>query len=247
MIMTPPESLRLGNWMYLWLNAHKRTRAGMSTLVLEAPGMSPWLDAFPELSRLTISKDELRFHDRRESFGAYRQRFGVDFTREDLCAFIADALVPVITPDVSGTLVINVRRGDYYTVPDLIERYAFDQIGYIGHALDQFAGVERAMIVSDDPRWCRDNLHDLVSASIPTVDFAATDPVSNFLTLASAGRIIGSNSTFSYWGAYVAGVLHEDAEIVMPRFHARQAGSTDSYQLDPRWSVIAGFHELGSW
>lgn len=245
--MTPTGSLRLGNWMYLWLNAHKRSRAGVPTLVLESPGMRLWLDAFPELRRLTISADGLRFHDRREPFGSYRQRFGVDFTPEDLRVFITEALAPAIVPDLSGALVINVRRGDYYSVPDLIERYAFDQTGYVAQALKQFDGVERALIVSDDPRWCRDNLYDLVHASIPTVDFAATEPVSNFLALAGAGRIIGSNSTFSYWGAYVAGILHDDARIVMPRFHARHEGTTDAFQLDPRWNVIEGFHQLGSW
>ena len=38
-------------------------------------------------------------------------------------------------PDESGTLVINVRRGDYYT--EFIDKYAFDQAGYVCAALER--------------------------------------------------------------------------------------------------------------
>ena len=68
------------------------------------------------------------------------------------------------------------------------------------------------------------------------------DPLANFHAVAQASRIIGTNSTFSYWAAYVAGVIHPAAEVVMPRFHARMAHGTDAHQLDPRWIVVGGFH-----
>src|SRR6478736_2358022 len=110
LIATPQAGLRFGNWLYLWLDAHQRTAAGDRTIVLEAPGMDVWLEAFPALRGLTVSRDLLRFHDRREwdLLTSWKQRFDVDFTRQSLDAFIADCLAPYIHAEESGMLVINV-------------------------------------------------------------------------------------------------------------------------------------------
>src|SRR6478736_552168 len=62
LITTPQVGLRFGNWLYLWLDAHRRTHAGEPTVVLEAPGMEIWLEAFPALRSLTVSRDLVRFH-----------------------------------------------------------------------------------------------------------------------------------------------------------------------------------------
>lgn len=242
LIKTPPAGMRFGNWLYLWLDAHARTAAGEPTVVLEAPGMDVWLDAFPSLRGLTVSREEVRFHDRREwEQGSWKQRFGVDFTRESLDSFIADHLVPYIPADHSGTLVINVRRGDYYSSPGLRERYGFDQLGYLGEALERVGRVDRALLVSDDPDWCRENLSGIVGGYAGAVDIAERDPLANFTTVAAASRIIGTNSTFTYWGAYIAGVLHESPVIVMPRFHGRLPEGQDAYQLDPTWTIVDGY------
>jgi hypothetical protein len=240
-ITTPPAGLRFGNWLYLWLDAYARTRSGERTVVLQAPGMDIWLEAFPALRGLTVDPDLLRFHDRRDwGEHSWNQRFGDDFSRESLDAFISEYLAPYIAPDRSGTLVINVRRGDYYSNPGLRQRYGFDQLGYLREALKRAGRVERVLIVSDDPDWCRDNVVEMLDGG--SVEFADRDPVSNFMAVASPSRLIGMNSTFTYWGAYIAGVLHESPLIVMPRFHARMAESNDAHQLDPRWTIIDGYN-----
>lgn len=242
-VMTPPAGLRFGNWLYLWLDAHARTRLGHPTLVLEAPGMAEWLTAFPRLRDFTIARDDLQFHDRREwDEFSWRQRFGVDFARDELDAFVRDALLPHVTPDTTGTLVINVRRGDYYARPELRERYGFDQVGYVTAALGEFDDVDHALVISDDVQWCRENLESIVRATGADVAYAEPGAVQNFLAVAGASRIVGTNSTFTYWAAYVAGVVHEEVRVVMPRFHARMAGSSDAHQLDPLWTAIDGFH-----
>lgn len=242
-IMTPPAGLRFGNWLYLWLDAHARTRAGEVTLVLKAPGMEPWLELLPSLRELTIARENLRFHDRREwDENSWNQRFDEDFTRAQLQDFIRDVIAPYVTPDRSGALVVNIRRGDYYENPGLRRLYGFDQIGYLAEALRRVEPAERVLVVSDDPDWCRDNLDALLRETGATVDYASRDPGSNFLAVASSRQLIGTNSTFSYWGGYIAGVLHADPVIVMPRFHARLGGTTDAYQLDPEWSAVDGFH-----
>lgn len=240
-ITTPPAGLRLGNLLYVWLQAHRRTRAGTPTLALEVPAMKPWLAAFPELETMTIARPAVRFGDRREWDPTWLyQRFGADFTADDIAAFVHETIAPHVVPGAAGTLVINIRRGDYYG--EFAGKYAFDQAGYLRSALERVAPADRALVVSDDPDWCRTNLDPVIRSTVGEVAYAQPDALANFLAVAGASRIIGTNSTFSYWAAYVAGVIHRDARIVMPRFHARMPHGTDAHQLDPRWSVIEGFH-----
>jgi len=242
-INTPPVVLRFGNWLYLWLDAHQRTRAGERSAIVEAPGMDIWLEAFPALRGLTVPGDLVRFHDRREwdAETSWKQRFGLDFTRESLGAFIADCLAPYLDSEESGMLVVNIRRGDYYSKPVLRDRYGFDQLAYLRDAFGRAGRVDRTLIVSDDPEWCRENVLDLAAEISEVVEFPGRDPVSNFKAVAAASLIIDTNSTFTYWGAYIAGVLHPSPVVMMSRFHGRFPHWTDAYQLDPRWIAIDGY------
>jgi hypothetical protein len=241
-IMTPPIGLRFGNWMYLWLQAHSRTRSGRPTVVRRVPEMAKWLMAFPNLVGLTTATEEVRFHDRREWDHEFRyQRFGVDFTSPQIDAFASFVFDSRVSVDPSARVVVNVRRGDYYT-PDSGGRFEFDQVGYLQAALARLGRVDDVLVVSDDATWCRAHLDGVLRAAAKQVGYMDPDPLPNFLAVAGARRIIGMNSTFSYWGAHAANVLHENAEIVMPRFHARTARGSDAYQIDPRWTVVEGFH-----
>ena len=242
-VMTPPAGLRFGNWLYLWLDAHQRTAAGEPTLVLEAPGMAPWLDEFPRLRDLTVTRGRMRFHDTREwNVDSWSQRFDVDFTRSALDAFIDATLVPELHGDQGETLVINVRRGDYFSDPHHAKRYAWDISGYVEEALAVAGPAEHALVVSDDARWCRDELDALIRATATRVSYAEPDPSANFRAITGARRLIGTNSTFSYWGGYVAGARFTSPQIIMPRFHGRLPGGHDAYQLDPAWIAIEGHH-----
>ena len=205
--------------------------------------MSSWYPVFPNLQELTLPQKDVRFHDRREwSDASWNQRFGVDFSRSALNNFVIEMLAPGIPPGDPETVVINVRRGDYYSDPVLRARYGFDQRGYIAAALDAIGSTEVVRVVSDDPRWCRSNLGELLDSRASSVTYDDADPVSNFLTIAGARTLIGTNSTFSYWGGHVSTALGTSSQIIMPRFHWRSSEGTAAYQLDPGWMAIDGFH-----
>lgn len=241
-VIATPGGMRLGNWMYLWLTAHQRTSEGQQTLVLEVPGMAPWIERFPALAALTIRKDELRFHDRREwRGGAALQRFGIDFTLETLQRFVREALAPGIPTTAQASVVINIRRGDYYAYDGFRAVYGMDIEGYVEAALAAASPGPDILVVSDDPEWCRAHLDRILRGDGREVAYAERDPIGNFLAIASARTLIGTNSTFSYWGGYVADALHADARVVMPKFHARIAEGWGAYQLDPRWIALDGF------
>lgn len=240
-ITTPEVGLRFGNWLYLWMVAHARTAAGSPTVIREVDDMRPWLERFPRLRDLTVADGEVRFHDRRDWEGEFRyQRFGVDFSRAELRAFVREVLAPDIRSDPSHRVVINIRRGDYYE-GDFRRRYGFDLEGYVSAGLSLIGLTDRILVVSDDPAWCREHLGAILAQSAPSVVYADHDPIGNFIAVAAGRRLIGTNSTFSYWGGYVSDALHADAEIVMPRFHARMEGGSDAFQLDPDWTIVDGY------
>jgi len=152
-IMPPQGGVRFGNLLYLWLHAHLRSSVGDPTVVRWVPSMDPWLDVFPELRTLTVLPDRIRFSDRRAWDSAWLyQRYGVDFGPADLESFIRHAIarhIVLLDPDA---VVVNVRRGDYYT--HFAEKYSFDQAGYVGAAMEVMGEVERVVVVSDDKEWC---------------------------------------------------------------------------------------------
>lgn len=240
-LRTPPAGMRVGNLLYLWLQAHLRRVGGGDVSVLESPAMLPWWEAFPQTRALSIRRGAMKFRDQREWDGVWLyQRFGVDFTRTQLQSFIRDVFADRVRAEPDLPLVINVRRGDFYGT-EFEAKHGFQIIPYLATALEHFPDARQALVVSDDETWCRQNLASLLRLHLERVDYAAPHPLENLLTIARAGSIIGANSTFSYWGAYVADALHQDARIVMPRFHARMPHGTDAHQLDPRWVAIDGF------
>lgn len=240
-ILTPAAGMRFGNWLYLWLEAHQRTASGCPTVILAQPGMELWLAEFPALERLTLNASQVRFSDRRDREPRKPNRFGEDFTRETLEAFILECLAPSIFADESDTLVINVRRGDYYEGSLFRETFGFDQIGYLREAVERAGPAERVRVVSDDEEWCRRNIDAIARSAASLVEYAAADPVANFRSVAGASRIIGTNSTFTYWAAYTAAAIHEEPQVIMPRFHARTVHDGIAVQLDPRWTAIDGY------
>lgn len=242
-VLCPPAAgLRLGNLLYLWLQAHQRSAAGENVVVRDARGSADWVREFPALRPLGVAPEDIRFSDRREWDAAWLyQRFGVDFSREQLHAFIRDVFAARVPAAPDGRLLLNVRRGDFYGTA-FESKHGFDVVPYVDAALEQFDDVPGILVVSDDAGWCRTHLGDLMARRTSDVEYADPHPLDNLLALAGADRIIGANSTFSYWGAYIADALHEDARIVMPRFHARMAHGSDAHQLDPHWIALDGFH-----
>lgn len=224
-IWTPDHGLGFGNLLYLLLQAHAREDG---TRVLLTDPLRPWLETFPELRELVVERSTVSWRSPREWNATPRlyQRFGTDYSITNLDTFVGKYLRPYI-PLHRHRLVVNVRRGDYYTT--YREKYAMDVAGYVREALRRCSGVA-PLIVSDEPEWCRKNL------SLSDAIFARVDPVSNFFAVATADCLVGTNSTFSYWGGYVSG-----GRVIVPAFHSRDLPDGRADQLDPRWEAIDGY------
>lgn len=246
-LWAPDTGVGFGNVLYVWLHAYQCQARGEDARVLVPAHLEPWRGTFPRLwTDLSISRDEVRRTDRRT--WSWNSRFGEDFSRDELRSFIEAHLQSAFSENSgtdSDTVTINVRRGDYYSKPHFRGTYSFDIAAYLDVALTQTKAhhgeFTRIVVVSDGIDWCRLKLDSILrkhAGSASYVD-ASESPQANFLRTAGASRLIGTNSSFSYWAGYVSNVLHGgESHTVMPRFHARLEKRPDAYQVDPAWLIV---------
>ena len=110
--------------------------------------------------------------------------------------FIKKALTdfPVLTNSVVA--VINIRRGDYLTQP---RRHPVVTLPYIQEAIKRLPKHDVILVVSDDIAWCKENIKE------SNIVFAEKYFDQEALWLLSlCDHYIISNSTFSWWGAYLS-------------------------------------------
>ena len=246
-VLWAPAWMGFGNWLYLWLWADTGREAGLHRSVLRQPGMEPWVQAFPALEELCVARRDVGLRDRRHANLRQHGGFGESFTREGLESFITRRLLT--GPGLEGPatdpseVVVNVRRGDYYSDPVFAAEFGFDQVSYVRGTTDEVlatagGGRPAFVVVSDDPGWCREHLAWLADRG--ELRFATRDgPLSDFRAIATARQAVLTNSTFSYWGGYVGGVLHGgDSHVWAPSFFSRSQEGGRAWHLDPRWHVV---------
>lgn len=246
-----PPALGFGNHLYMWLHAWKRQQAGIRSRILFHDSMRPWLEVIPALKALTVARHEVKLIDRRLVF--WGQAYGVDFARGEIEAFInqcllssqplQNALTQARRNLRPGALVVNVRRGDYYSVPEFLRNYGMNCKLYVEIAARDVAAqtnITGIRVVSDDPRWCRENLGAL--RQYGPIDFGSESrtPLGDFATLVAGENLILANSTFSYWAGYTNSILYpkDKSSIWVPRFHARSYNNGHAWQIDPKWNAI---------
>ncbi|REJ08046.1 hypothetical protein DY023_01920 [Microbacterium bovistercoris] len=242
--------------LYYWLHAFAQRSRGIDCLSLEVAHSAEWIDYFPTMASLNVKRSEVRLADRRVVPGPL-QTFGMDFTSAELDAFIelhlldSRSMLTQMTSPLQGLydLTINVRRGDYYSVPKWRGEYSFDVVEYVRSALEQVSAqrpIDRIHVVSDDPEWCRIKLGwlgDVAPVSSPPDNGT---PLDHLAALTASPRLILANSTFSYWGGYLSEWLHRGgeqphpkSEIWAPAFHNRFfPDGGRATQLHPNWHVI---------
>lgn len=240
------DAIRGGNNLYLWQWAHIEQRAGRRAAVLRSTTMPEWIEEFPLLGDLTVDQKDVSLLDRRRF--ATRFFFDHDFDRaqnRDFCLALVDSSNSfrarrsrVRAQITRETLVVNVRRGDYYEVPEFFARFGLDICSHVADAvrLVRQAGrpVDDVLVVSDDVDWCRRELTSVLG-DIRTLE-GRSSPFDDLATLSSATTLILANSTFSYWGSHLASSLNDEHLAIAPSHHEiAPDGSLIAPMFDPSW------------
>lgn len=122
---------------------------------------------------------------------------------------------------VDKSVNVQIRRGDYVSNKATKAMHGVMGLDYFKRGLDHLAltvDIQQLQIFSDDREWCANNVDFGVAQTV--VDSGPGASPGNELLLLAAGRnFIISNSTFGWWGAWMAQSDHKN--VVAPeRWHS---------------------------
>jgi hypothetical protein len=102
--------------------------------------------------------------------------------------------------------VINVRRGDYLHSPNY---HPVVTPEYVYKAIEQISNVEMFLIASDDIEWCKQNI------KLPNpIYLEGYKSYEQLWILSMCQNFIISNSSFSWWAAYLS--RHPQKIVISP-------------------------------
>jgi hypothetical protein len=110
------------------------------------------------------------------------------------------------TDGLQSYVSIHVRRGDYVKYAKSFPPVTLD---YIHKAMTRmkYYGFTNFMVFSDDINWCKANIKGVKYS-------AGNNAFEDMSLMASCGNHIISNSTFSWWAAYLG--INPDRHIISP-------------------------------
>lgn len=257
LIVVPPIA-RGGNWLYEWLRADQISQENKALAFLTyREDMNPWLDEFPMLKNLTKDKNFVKFKTKR-IIGAHQDIYK-HFSEKELDNFIEKYLLSpsfvnrqenskkYVTPE---TLVINVRRGDYYSNKTVHYDFGIHTIEYIKlslHLALKNLTPSNIIVVSDDLNWCARNLKFLTRIAPTSFEKIGSGMFDDLATLSVAHHLILTNTTFGYWGAYIAN-RSENCFVYAPNIHQRGVNSHPAPQQHKKnWIQVHPPENLDSW
>jgi len=123
-------------------------------------------------------------------------------------------LLPGIN-DHHHVTAVHVRRGDYLSLPTVVTTCPSHYFLSAMHEIRARHPATHFNVYSDDPRWCEDNLGGPQDVTVILHD-PTRHPIlremADFTAMCSSHAFIISNSTFSWWPAY----LSESSDVICP-------------------------------
>jgi GR25 family glycosyltransferase involved in LPS biosynthesis len=131
------------------------------------------------------------------------------------------------------TVAVHIRRGDYVNHPDYVQL----PIDYYHRALELIPKDAFVLIFSDDIEWCKKNF---IPARPMFFYVQEGSDVEDLALMSQCTYHIISNSTFSWWGAYLA----NSKKVIAPdKWYAGNLAKTHSEKdvVPERWIKIPSF------
>lgn len=138
-------------------------------------------------------------------FNHYREELLKEFSPKNKFSAYQDSVLKLIKG--SNALSIHVRRGDYIANPEANIIHGLCDINYFERAIDflEEKGLvnlnTKIFLFSDDIHWCKENVRFKYDTILINDDF--NEPELDMWLMSNCNNHIISNSTFSWWGAWL--------------------------------------------
>ena len=140
----------------------------------------------------------------------------------------------------AGAIALHVRWGDYLNLKHI---YGEISPAYYRRALDllerQFGDGRPVWLFSDDPGGASEFLSGAIAIDHVAESPEQSTPLENLLLLSGASAVVGANSTFSWWAAFLGN--RPEGSVVFPRPLFGPAGPAE-----PRDWLLPDWVQLGA-
>lgn len=189
-----PQVTRLGNWMFQYAAAKSVAPEAEIVFVIQNkndwPAVEKYRALFPDV---TISDKEPNEKSLLRT-GLYQDAKYLNREIVKTLFTVRESYHGKIAP---GMVSIHVRRGDYLKLP---HRHPFVGERYLKEAVAKFPKGTQFMVFSDDVPWCKKFFRGDEFRFSP-----GKNVVDDLFLMSWCDHHICSNSTFSWWGAYLRG------------------------------------------
>lgn len=133
----------------------------------------------------------------------------------------------------SRSTAVHVRRGDFLSKWGRIHKVTSS--AYFAASMEILApSTDKFFVFSDDIEWCRTNVH-LTNKDIEFISRAQDeDDLEHLLLMSKAKHFIISNSSFSWWAAWLGG----DKEKRVLRPFAWTLNNSGEFVYPPEWGRV---------
>lgn len=135
----------------------------------------------------------------------------------------------------ANSVSIHIRRGDYQS----FSLFSIIPMSYYKKCIDFFGRDKDYVIFSDDIDWCKKQ--ELFNSLPSKVFMEGNQPHIDMFLMSKCGSNIITNSTFSWWGAYLNQNINK--KVLAPNFWFNSAdlsryNSSDIIPLNPNWNMM---------
>lgn len=134
---------------------------------------------------------------------------------------------------------IQLRRGDYASIPRLRESFGITGPGYVARATALYERLHpgsRYRIVTDSPEAVAEEM-EMVPGSKLAGD-SGLRSIAAILAMAQSDGMIISNSTFAWWAAWLITARDPAATVIAPRPWFRNGDESAADLLLPTWLTV---------
>ena len=134
----------------------------------------------------------------------------------------------------SKSVAVHVRRGDFFS--DIAPSHGVLEPDFFFQGIEMlYEGGDELFFFSDDPQWCRETFGDFSSARFVEPE-NSDKPLDHLLLMSKAKKFVLSNSSFSWWSAWLSGV--DGRNIIRPKLWVANDSSKADKIYPSTWGTL---------